>query len=129
MDDEYKYSVFKGVLIFMETQSEEAICPSCKLPVSAVAYFCSNCGRQLRDRPLATTLSKKIIAYSVSLFLPPFGLLYAWKYLKRADYESRKTGIIAAVLTAISILATTWLAGALVDSVNQSLESINDFNF
>lgn len=113
----------------METQSAGAICPSCKSPVLAAAYFCSSCGRQLRDKPLAATLSKKIIAYSVSLFLPPFGLWYAWKYLKRADYESRKIGIIAAALTVISILAAAWLAGALVDSVNRSLESINDFNF
>jgi len=112
----------------METQSE-VTCPSCKSAVPTIAYFCSNCGKQLRDKPPATTLSRQIIVYFVSLFLPPFGFWYAWKYLKRVDYESRKIGIVAVILTIISILVTIWLTEGFINLVSQSFNSINNFNF
>jgi hypothetical protein len=112
----------------METQSE-VTCPSRKSAVPTIAYFCSNCGKKLRDKPPATTLSRQIIVYLVSLFLPPFGFWYAWKYLKRVDYESRKIGIVAVILTIISILVTIWFAEGYINSVSQSLNSINNFNF
>jgi uncharacterized membrane protein YqaE (UPF0057 family) len=111
----------------MENKSE-LICPSCKSTVSVDAYFCPNCGKQLKDKPPATTLSKQIIIYSVSLFLPPFGLWYAWKYLKYGDYKSRKIGIIAVILTIISILITIWLTEGFISSATQSLNEINNLN-
>ncbi|MFA5742843.1 MAG: hypothetical protein WC921_02540 [Candidatus Paceibacterota bacterium] len=111
----------------MENQPD-IICPSCKSATLAVAYFCSNCGKQLRDKPPAVTLSRQVIVYFVSLFLPPFGFWYAWKYLKMVDHESRKIGIVAVVLTIISILVTIWLTEGFINLVNQSLESINNFS-
>jgi hypothetical protein len=111
----------------MEIQPE-TICPSCKSAVSAAAYFCPNCGKQLRDKPPDTTLLKKIIVYSVSLFLPPFGLWYAWKYLKYGDYESRRICIIAVILTIISIIVTTWLTAGFINSIFQSLNEINNLS-
>jgi len=108
----------------METQPE-IICPSCKSAIQADANFCPVCGKQLKAD---TRLLKKIIVYSVSLFLPPFGLWYAVKYLKQGDYESRKIGIISIILTIISILASVWLTAGAMDSISQSLNSINNLN-
>jgi predicted nucleic acid-binding Zn ribbon protein len=111
----------------MEIQPE-ITCPSCGSAIPAIAYFCLNCGKQLKDKPPAKTLSRQIIVYLVSLFLPPFGFWYAWKYLKRADHESRKIGIVAVILTIISILGSIWIAEAIINSVSQSLDLINNFN-
>jgi len=111
----------------MEIQSD-IICPSCKSTVPAGTYFCSNCGKQLKDKTPSATLSRQIIVYLVSLFLPPFGLYYAWKYLKAGDYESRKIGIIAIVLTIISTIVTLWLAEGFISSIYQSLNEINNLN-
>ena len=111
----------------MEIQPE-ITCPSCGSAIPAIAYFCFNCGKQLRDKPPATTIFRQIIVYSVSLFLPPFGFWYAWKYLKRADYESRKIGIIAVILTTISILAAIWAVEEFINSVSQSFDLINNLN-
>ena len=113
--------------IFMETQPETT-CPSCGSAIPAIAYFCSNCGKPLRDKPPATTLSRQIVVYLISLFLPPFGFWYAWKYLKRADHESRKIGIIAVILTMISMLVSIWAFEGFINSVSQSLDLINNFN-
>jgi len=112
----------------METQLE-ATCPLCKSAVSAAAFFCPNCGKQLKDKPPSATISKQIVIYLVSLFLPPFGLWYTWKYLKYGDYESRKIGLIAAVLTIISLLITIWLTGGFINSIFQSLNEINNLSY
>ena len=113
--------------IFMEIQPETT-CPSCGSAIPAIAYFCFNCGKPLRDKPPAITLSRQIVVYLISLFLPPFGFWYAWKYLKRADHESRKIGIIAVILTMISIMFSIWAFEGFVNSVNQSLRSIDISN-
>jgi len=105
----------------METQPE-TICPSCKSAAPAFANFCPTCGKQLKAD---TRLAKKIIIYFVSLFLPPFGLWYAVKYLKQGDYESRKIGIISIILTIISTLATIWLSAQILNSISQSFNTIN----
>ena|ERR1035437_6387883 len=111
----------------MENQLE-IICPSCKSVVLATAFFCPSCGKQLKDKVQSTTLSKKAVVYFVSLFLPPFGLWYARKYLKAGDYESRKIGIVAIILTIISVVVTFWLTTGFINSVFQSLNEINNLN-
>jgi hypothetical protein len=71
------------------------------------------------------TIPKQIWVYFVSLFLPPFGLWYAWKYLKEGDYESRKIGIIAIILTIISVIITIWLS---IDIINSVFKSLNEMS-
>jgi hypothetical protein len=112
----------------MQNQSE-TICPSCRSTNPAAAYFCAACGKQLKDRPPATTLSRQIIVYFVSLFLPPFGLWYAWKYIKQTDNASKRIGVAAAILTIISIIITIQFTIGFVSSFNQSLNQLNGLYF
>ena len=72
-------------------------------------------------KPLSTTFSKQLSIYLISLFLPPLGLWPAVKYLRQQDEKSKKIGLIALVLTIISIVATSWLTIGLVNSVNQRI--------
>jgi len=103
------------------------ICPACRATVLAASHFCPNCGKPLRDKLPAVSLSGQAIVCAVSLFLPPFGLWYAWKYLKQPDVKSKNIGIAALILTAISLIVTVWLVRGLVDLFNQALNSANDF--
>ena len=112
----------------METQLQ-IICPSCKSPVSSTAYFCSNCGRPLKVKPPATTFLQQCIVYAVSLLLPPFGFLYAWKYLKSNDENARKIGIAAVVLTTLSFVVTIWFIGIFLNFLGSSLGSITNLGF
>ncbi|MFH1820732.1 MAG: hypothetical protein ABH805_02365 [Candidatus Nealsonbacteria bacterium] len=112
----------------METLSE-IICPACRSRVQAISYFCPNCGKPLRSKPQSVSLSRQLIIYSVSLFLPLFGFWYAWKYLKQADDKSKKIGWAAIILTTVSVIIAIWITKDLVDSFTQALNNINDLNF
>jgi uncharacterized membrane protein YvbJ len=104
-------------------------CKECGHEISDEALACPNCGKPQRDKPPAVSLSRQMVVYFVSLFLPPFGLWYAWKYLKQKDGKSKKIGIAALILTIISIIITIWFTERLVNSINQALNSVNIFNY
>ncbi len=104
----------------MENQLE-IICPSCKSSISPASLFCPNCGEQLKNKPAETRLSKQIIAYLVSIFIPPFGLWYTYKYFKAGDAKSRKVAIVTIILTIMSILSTLWFTQMFVDSISQGI--------
>jgi len=109
--------------------ASEILCPSCRAAVPADAYFCPQCGKNLRARPPSISLAQQLIVYAVSLLLPPFGLWYVWKYLKQPDKKSKRVGIAALTLTVMSLAATIWITEALLNSVNQSLNTLNQLNF
>lgn len=113
----------------MDYPSVEKICPYCHSKVPSGSYFCPNCGKQLKSRPLSMSISKQATIYLTSLLLPPFGLIYAWKYLKASGSKQRAVGVAAAVLTVASSILAIWFAVEIINSFSQTLESINDFNF
>jgi uncharacterized membrane protein YvbJ len=104
-------------------------CKECRHEISDEALACPNCGKPQRDKPPSVSLSRQITVYSVSLFLPPFGFWYVWKYLKQKDGKSKKIGIAAAILTVISIIVTIWFTERFVNSINQALNSVNIYNY
>ena len=108
----------------MEIQPE-IICPQCNSSILFSDFFCPNCGKQLKDKLPSATLWKQIVIYSVSLFLPPFGLWYAWKYYRAGDQKSKTIAVVAVVLTIGSILITVWYTDTVINSVNQQLNSLN----
>jgi hypothetical protein len=104
-------------------------CKECGHEISDEALACPSCGKPQRDKPPITTLSRQIIVYFVSLFLPPLGLWYVWKYFKQKDGKSKRIGIVAIILTITSTLVAIWLTGEFINSITQSLNSINNLNF
>jgi len=97
------------------------LCPTCHLELLPEFYFCPNCGRSVRPKPLATSISKQISIYLISFFLPPFGLVPAIKYLQQKD--GKIIGIIAIVLTVLSIVIATYFTVAVIHSYSQLLTS------
>jgi hypothetical protein len=79
----------------------------------------------LKKKPLSTALSRQVIVYLVSFFLAPFGLWYAWKYLKQEDNKSKIIGVTAIALTAISIALAIWTMAGLFNSVRGLMRSLN----
>ena len=102
-------------------------CPKCKAKVSEVANFCFNCGYCLKFRQEDTSVLKQILIYFVSFFLAPFGLVYAFKYLKQSDKKSRIIGIISLMLTVFAIIAVISIAKEYVRQTYDALNLINDF--
>lgn len=104
-------------------------CKECGHEISDEALACPNCGKPQANRHPSVSLSTQITVYSVSLFLPPFGLWYVWKYLKQKDSQSKKIGLAALILTIISLIAMIWFTEKFVNSFNQALNSINIGNY
>lgn len=96
-------------------------CPSCKQKILEQDYFCPNCGKKLKDKPLSTTIARQIFIYSVSLFLPPLGLWSAVKYLKQGSEKTRMIGFISIILTIISTGITIWISVGFMNEFNKQL--------
>lgn len=108
----------------MET-AFQIFCPKCKAEVSAEAYFCPNCGTALRSRQADTSVPKQILIYFVSFFLAPFGLGYAFSYLKQADRKSKMIGAVSLILTIASILAVIFLAKVFLQQEYSAINAIS----
>jgi len=104
-------------------------CEECGREISNEALTCPNCGKPQKNHVLSASLSKQMRIYSISLFLPPFGLWYVWKYLKQKDSKSKKIAITALILTIISTVVTIWFTRRLSSSINQTLNSINIYDY
>lgn len=94
-------------------------CPVCHTAVRPTDFFCFNCGKNLKPKPL--TLDKQILLFLGSLFLPPLGIIWGARFLKESDQKSKITGIIAIILTFISLVVTTILLVNTINAVNKEL--------
>lgn len=108
----------------MDTIPEIIVCPSCQAVASTTANFCAQCGKKLKDTPLSTSVGKQIVIYLVSFFLAPFGLGYAFTYLKQPNTKARTIGIISLVLTVLAIVAVISIATAFMKSMYGSLDTL-----
>jgi len=103
----------------------DSLCPECKSQISPDFNFCPNCGKKFKDAYAPISISAQIVVYFVSLFVPPFGLWYIYKYLKNGGETQKKIGWAALILTVISIGLTVWSAEILISTVNQALMGLN----
>ena len=78
-------------------------CPKCGTEVSETDIFCPHCGFELKPHAIDTSVAKQVLIYSVSFFLAPFGLHYAFTYLKQPDEKAKMIGVASLVLTAVAI--------------------------
>lgn len=88
----------------MTESFSEVRCLACGDAASLSANFCSQCGRKIKEPPFSISVAKQLLVYGVSFFLAPFGLGFVFKYLPIHDSKARTVGIIALVLTIISIV-------------------------
>jgi len=85
------------------------ICPVCHQSVVPEWYFCPNCGKELKAKPVRVSVVTQIGIYTLSAFLPPLGLWPGIKYLGKEGREVKIVGAVAIVLTIISSVVTVWL--------------------
>ena len=107
------------------------LCPQCHQLQPANAYFCSNCGKNLHEAPLPTTVGAQVGLYAFSIALPMICFLFAgkWKgikYAKSHDPKAKTMGFIAIALIIVSTGVLMWLTIVWVDQAIQSqINSIN----
>jgi hypothetical protein len=103
-------------------------CTECGREISDEALTCPNCGKPQKNKPLSVSISTQAVIYSVSLFLPPLGFWYVWKYLRQKDQKAKKIGYVALALTILSIIGTIWFSVWTVNLINQSVSSYDFLN-
>jgi len=100
-------------------------CPKCNAEVSEVDYFCSHCGKSLKSKPADTSVSKQALVYFVSLFIAPFGLGYAFKYLRESDKKAKIIGVVSLILTIVAMVAVIIISKKFFEGMYSSLNLIN----
>jgi hypothetical protein len=109
--------------MYTTTSMDEIIsCSSCHQPVKPIDYFCSNCGKKLHPRPLSTSLFSQLFLYTKTLLLPPFGLIWGYRYLRQSDINSKLIGLFTIFIT---IIETIWLTQVTVNMINTAKQQIN----
>lgn len=108
----------------IELKSEDGnvqICDTCHTKNPPAFYFCPNCGKLLRKKPLSTSIFKQLGIYLLSIFLPPLGLWPGIRYLRGKTTSEKLVGITAIALTLIVTIITVLYTMELVKSFQSML--------
>ena len=96
-------------------------CEKCKYQIQTDWYFCPNCGKILKEKPI--TIRKQIGIYLVSFFLAPLGLGWGFRYIRSKDKKIKLVGIISIVLTVISMVLLILAFKNLMDQYSTMLNN------
>ena len=99
----------------------EPTCPQCHVPVKPTDFFCFNCGKNLKPKPLSTSLETIFMYYLGALVLPPLGIVWGIKYLKQESQTAKVHGIILIILTIFEIVLLTVWTQQFINVVNTQL--------
>lgn len=106
------------------TTTTSRFCPHCGQQVLDSDLFCSHCGYQLIDTLPST--GRVIFIYAVSLALPPFGLIYFFRYIKSSDASMKRIGIISLAITILSTILALWFAFIIFQQAQNSLNTYSN---
>lgn len=103
----------------------DSICKYCGQPVQESFYFCPNCGKKLKEPPLSISVSTQLVVYLVSFFLPPLGLIYAYKYSRHGGTKERYIALTAVILTCLTIYFQYLFLAKAWENVSQTLQTLD----
>lgn len=96
-------------------------CPVCHIAVRPTDFFCFNCGKNLHAPPPGITPADQIKLYLGSVFLTPMGIIWGLRYLREDNQTSKIVGIIAMILSIVTLIVVTQYTVSLVNSINSQL--------
>ena len=100
------------------------ICPTCHQTVLDKYYFCPNCGRALKEKPMPVPVMTQIGLYALAIFLPPLGLWPGVKYIMKPGQQAKSVGIVVIILTLASTALMTWQIFVLFNSYLSQMSSV-----
>lgn len=104
---------------------QPGICPNCGEILLPNTNFCPKCGYKINTAPQAISIGRQVWIYIVSLFLPPLGLIWTFKYFRSTDAQKKRIAWIATVLTIISTVFTIWYTINFFQGVSQQINQVN----
>lgn len=111
------------MIIDVDPITSPALCPFCSSPISPTDYFCPTCGKNVREKPISTSLITQIGLYAVSALLPPLFLGWTIKYLKSSNPKAKQIGFISLGVMIISIILALWFSFAFMKNLSQEASS------
>ena len=111
-----------------------SVCPVCHFPMQPEFYFCPNCGKPVKEKPLSISVVTQAWIYALSIALPWLAFIFLgyWpgmKYMRAEDERAKQIGIIAAVLMAVSTVIMVWLLIVWTQQLVQSaVNSVGDLS-
>lgn len=119
------------VVVEVEAGNMNLTCPRCHTQVRETDYFCFNCGKNLKPKPVSTSIDTLLLYYLGTILLPPLGLWWGIRYLKNPDHPSKIHGLVLITITSIEVLLlVVWSVNFInnVNSqVNQQLNTLQGF--
>lgn len=103
------------------------ICPQCQTILLPNTNFCPKCGFQIVQNPQVIGIGRKVWIYFVSLFLPPLGLIWTFKYLRSDSIQLKRVALIATALTVISIVVSIWFTVSFFQGLQQQYNQIDTY--
>ncbi|HEX8965845.1 MAG TPA: zinc ribbon domain-containing protein [Patescibacteria group bacterium] len=101
------------------------VCPKCGNTIFPTDEFCAHCGFRLSFQKDSFSIGKIIWIIFVSVVLPPFGLVWTFKYFKSKNPSQKKIAIMSLVLTIVSVILNIWLGIGIFSAVNQQINQVN----
>lgn len=98
-------------------------CLSCGKEVSLIDNFCPSCGVKLEHGIEHIGWGRQMYIYTISLLAPPFGLVWTFRYLKQKNPQVQWVGIIAGILTVISLGLSIWAIFGFIQTSQQLLNT------
>lgn len=106
-------------------------CPRCHIEVKETDFFCFNCGKNLKPKPVSTEIGTLFLYYLGTILLPPLGLFWGIRYLRNPDRRSKLHGLILIAITSVEVLfLSVWsvnFINGINTTVNQQLQQYQGF--
>ncbi len=100
-------------------------CPACGMQIDLMFHYCPQCGKSLRELLLGISIIKQMYIYFVSILVPPFGLIYTFRYIRYPLMQVKIVGIVALVLTLVSLGIIVWVS---IPFINQVQTAMTNFD-
>ena len=96
-------------------------CFKCHQQVNANDYFCPFCGNKIRSPPPSTSISGIIVLLIKTVFLPPLGFIWGYRYLRQADNKSKIVGVVVIIITLAELIYGVVATVEIVDTANKQI--------
>ena len=107
-----------------QTITPPITCKYCHLKVSIGDYYCPNCGKKLKNKPVSTGLWALVWLFILSAFFPSLGLGLTIRYIRSADNKSKIIGWISLLITVIAFVGALLAVKVVLETFNQQMNSL-----
>ncbi|MCL4385598.1 MAG: zinc ribbon domain-containing protein [Cyanobacteria bacterium] len=92
-------------------------CPKCHAGLPSNSFFCFNCGKKIKDKPLSTSIPRQMFVYFLSFFLTPMGFSYGFKYFRQPG-AAKIIGVICIALSSAALVIAILVVVSLFSTIN-----------